>query len=190
MADGTGAVGAEGGVAVVVEDFLEGVVAGSPEAAEASVVVGPEEAGDMRAKEFLNRLHHEHIVAAIREAELQTSGEIRVYVTRKPVDDPVPAAQATFTRLGMEKTKERNGVLIFVAPRVNRFAIIGDSGVHAKCGDTFWVEVRDSMAEHFRKSEFTHGILFGIKKAGSLLSEHFPRRPDDENELPDDIAHD
>lgn len=174
----------------VVEDFLEGVVVVFPEAGEASVVVEQEEAGDMRAKEFLNQLRHEHIVAAIREAELQTSGEIRVYVTRKEVDDPVPAAQATFARLGMEKTKERNGVLIFVAPRVNRFAIIGDTAIHAKCGDTFWVEVRDCMAEHFRKSEFTHGIIFGIKKAGTLLSQHFPRRPDDENELPDDVAHD
>jgi uncharacterized membrane protein len=144
----------------------------------------------MRAKEFLNQLRHEDIVAAIREAEGQTSGEIRVYITRKPVDDPVPAAQAVFSRLNMEKTRERNGVLIFVAPRVNRFAIIGDSAVHAKCGDTFWTEVRDSMAEHFRKSEFTHGIIHGIKKAGTLLSQHFPRRPDDRNELPDDVAHD
>lgn len=161
-----------------------------PAVAEAVEVEELEEAGDMHAKEFLKQLRHEHIVAAIREAELQTSGEIRVFVTRKEVDDPVPAAQAAFTRLGMEKTKERNGVLIFVAPRVNRFAIIGDRAIHAKCGENFWVEVRDSMTEHFRKSEFTHGIIFGIKKTGILLSQHFPRQPDDQNELPDDVAHD
>jgi uncharacterized membrane protein len=155
-----------------------------------AVAEEPEEAGDMRAKEFLSQLRHDDIVAAIREAERQTSGEIRVFVSRKEVDDPVPAAQAAFVRLGMEKTKERNGVLIFVAPRVNRFAIIGDSAVHAKCGDSFWTEVRDCMAEHFRKSDFTHGIIYGIKKAGTLLSQHFPRQPDDQNELPDDVAHD
>ncbi len=182
-------MGVVGGVEAEVEDFLA-VAVDSPAAVEASVVVELEEAGDMHTKEFLNRLRHEHIVAAIREAEQQTSGEIRVYVTRKVVDDPVPAAQAVFARLGMEKTKERNGVLIFVAPRVHRFAIIGDSAVHAKCGNGFWTEVRDCMTEHFRKSEFTQGIIFGIKKAGTLLSQHFPRRPDDQNELPDDVAHD
>jgi uncharacterized membrane protein len=178
-------------VVVEVEDFLEAVAVGdSPEAAGALVAEEPEGAGDMRSKDFQSQLRHDDIVAAIREAERQTSGEIRVFVSRKEVDDPVPAAQAAFVRLGMGKTKERNGVLIFVAPRVNRFAIIGDSAVHAKCGDSFWTEVRDCMAEHFRKSDFTHGIIFGIKKAGALLSQHFPCQPDDRNELPDDVAHD
>lgn len=149
-----------------------------------------EEAGDMRARDFLSKLQHDEIVATIREAEHKTSGEIRVFISRKDIEDPVTAAQAAFLRLKMEKTKHHNGVLIFVAPRVHKFAVIGDSAVHAKCGDAFWNEMRDSMAEHFRKSEFSQGIIHGIKKAGSLLAQHFPRHPDDKNELPDDVAHD
>lgn len=144
----------------------------------------------MHAKKFLNQLRHDDIVAAIREAERETSGEIRVFVSHRVVDDPVPAAYAVFLRLGMEKTKGRNGVLIFVAPCAQKFAVIGDTAIHSKCGEVFWVEMRDSMAEHFRKAEFTHAIIHGVKKAGALLSQHFPRQPDDENELPDDVAHD
>ena len=154
------------------------------------MVAALEEAGDMRARDFLTQLRHDDIVAAIRESERQTSGEIRVFISRKEVEDPVVAAQVVFARLKMEKTKHRNGVLIFVAPRVHKFAVIGDTAVHAKCGDAFWQETRDCMVEHFRKSEFTHGIIHGIKKAGTLLARHFPRQSDDKNELPDDVEHD
>lgn len=149
-----------------------------------------EEAGDMRARDFLSKLQHDDIVAAIHEAERQTSGEIRVFISRKEIEDPVTAAQAAFLHLKMDKTRHRNGVLIFVAPRVHKFAVIGDSAVHAKCGDAFWNEMRDSMVEYFRKSEFSQGIIHGIKKAGSLLAQHFPHHPGDKNELSDDVAHD
>jgi len=104
------------------------------------------------------------------------------------VPDPVPAAQAAFLRLGMEKTRHRNAVLIFVAPRTHKFAVIGDAGVHEKCGDVFWRELAEAMTGYFRKSAFTPGILHGIEKAGELLARHFPRHPDDRNELPDRVA--
>jgi uncharacterized membrane protein len=65
-----------------------------------------------------------------------------------------------------------------------------DAGVHARCGDGFWQKLTDAMTEHFRKSEFTEGIVQGVKRAGELLAEHFPRRPDDANELPDRVEHD
>jgi uncharacterized membrane protein len=149
-----------------------------------------EEAGDMHARDFLSKLQHDDIVAAIQEAERQTSGEIRVFISRKDVEDPVTAAQAAFLQLKMEKTRHRNGVLIFVAPRVHKFAVIGDSAVHAKCGDAFWNEMRDSMVEYFQKSEFSQGIIHGIKKAGNLLAQHFPHQSGDKNELSDDVAHD
>jgi len=190
-------VGAAGAAAVgAVEVFPEAVVADSLEevvsqgAAEALGAEAPEEAGDMRARDFLSKLQHDDIVAAIRDAEHKTSGQIRVFISRKDVEDPVTAAQAAFVHLKMEKTRHRNGVLIFVAPRVHKFAVIGDSAVHAKCGDAFWQETRDSMAEHFRKSEFSQGIVHGIKKAGSLLAQHFPHHDGDGNELSDDVAHD
>ena len=75
----------------------------------------------------------------------------------------------------MTKSPERNGVLIFVAPRSHKFAVIGDAGVHAKCGDEFWQKLAEAMTGYFRKSEFTEGIIHGVKKAGELLAEHFPR---------------
>jgi uncharacterized membrane protein len=144
----------------------------------------------MSAQRFVKQLRHDDIVAAIREAEHKTSGEIRVFISHKPIENPVAAAQAEFMRRSMEKTRERNAVLIFLAPRTRQFAVIGDVGVHAKCGDTFWQELAKSMTGYFLKSEFTQGIIHGVKRAGELLAEHFPRRPDDRNQLPDQVAHD
>jgi uncharacterized membrane protein len=144
----------------------------------------------MTARGFLKQLRHNDIVAAIREAEKKTSGELRVFISRKPVADAVAAAQAHFLQMGMERTRERNGVLIFVAPRSRQFAVIGDRGVHERCGESFWRELATEMSGHFAKSEFTTGIVSGLNKAGELLARHFPRRPDDVNELPDEVAHD
>ena len=144
----------------------------------------------MKARQFLSQLRHDDIVAAIREAEKQTSGEIRVFISRKPVEEPLPVAQAHFLRMGMQKTRHRNAVLIFVAPRTHKFAVIGDAGVHTHCGDVFWRELADEMAGHFRKSEFTTGIVHAIRKAGQLLARHFPASADDRNELSDDVARD
>ena len=114
--------------------------------------------------------------AAIRDAEQKTSGQIRVSISPNHVDEPVVAAQVEFMRLGMNQSPERNGVLIFVAPRSHKFAVIGDEGVHAKCGDEFWRKLADAMTGYFRKSEFTPGIIHGVQKAGELLAEHFPRQ--------------
>jgi uncharacterized membrane protein len=144
----------------------------------------------MRAKEFLSQLQHDEIVAAIRQAEKTTSGEMRVFISRHEPEDAVKAAQAAFARLGMDKTPEKNGVLIYVAPRAHKFAVIGDAGVHTKCGDEFWTKVAAEMTGHFKRGEFTGGILHGIKKAGELLAEHFPRKAGDRNKLPDEIAGD
>src|SRR5450759_4421122 len=117
----------------------------------------------MKAKEFLKQLRHDDIVAAIREAEQKTSGEIRVLISHKRIDDPVTAAQAAFVKMGMTKTRERNGVLIFVAPRTQKFAVIGDEGVHKRCGDQFWQVMAAEMSGNFKKSEFTQGIVHGVR---------------------------
>ena len=90
----------------------------------------------------------------------------------------------------MANTRERNGVLIFVSPRSQKFAVIGDEGVHTLCGDEFWQALAAEMTGHFKKSDFTQGILHGVRKAGELLAQHFPHHPHDRNELPDRIAHD
>ena len=127
------------------------------------------------------------VIGAIRDAELRTSGEIRVVVSRQKVDDPVAEARRQFERLGMTATAARNGVLIFVAPRTHTFAVIGDQAVHEKCGDTFWRELADAMTERFKRGEFTDALVLGIERAGVLLATYFPRTPDDRNELPDRI---
>ena len=129
----------------------------------------------MRPKKFINQLPHDTLVAAIRDAEKKTSGQIRVLISHKSVADPVAAAQKEFARLGMAKSPERNSVLIFVTPRSRKFAVIGDAGVHAKCGDVFWQELAEAMVGYFQKSEFTEGIAHGVSIAGELLAEHFPR---------------
>ena len=107
-------------------------------------------------------------------AEKTTSGEIRVFISHKNVADPVAAAQAQFERLGMTKTRHRNGVLIFVAPRARKFAVIGDTAVHQRCGDGFWTALAAEMTGHFTQSNFSAGIVHAIQKAGELLAAHFP----------------
>jgi uncharacterized membrane protein len=144
----------------------------------------------MKANEFIQQLREPEIVAAIQAAELKTSGELRVFISHKNIADPVVAAQKEFTRLGMAKTRDRNAVLIYLAPRTHKFAVIGDQGVHARCGDAFWQELALAMTAHFRANEFTAGIVQGIGRAGELLTEHFPRRPDDSNELSNRVEHD
>jgi uncharacterized membrane protein len=129
----------------------------------------------MHPKEFKKKLRHDAIVEAIREAEKKTTGEIRVLVSRKEIEAPVTEAQKEFARLGMANSPHRNGVLIFVAPRSHKFAVIGDKAVHEKCGDEFWQKLAEAMTGYFRKSEFTEGIVHGVKKAGELLAEHFPK---------------
>ena len=127
------------------------------------------------------------VVAAITAAELLTSGEIRVVVAQEKVSNPLPAAQREFDRLGMTKTAARNGVLIFIAPRSHTFAVIGDSGVHEKCGAPFWDDLAHAMTDHFKQGRFTQGVVLAVERAGALLATHFPRHPDDRNELPNQI---
>ena len=144
----------------------------------------------MRHRKFVSQLAHERIHAAIHAAEEKSSGEIRVMVSHKAAPNPVAMAQEAFGRLGMQATKHRNAVLIFVAPRSRTFAVVGDQAVHAKCGDDFWRELAEAMTAHFKRGEFTDGLLHGINRAGELLAAHFPREPDDKNKLPDDVIED
>lgn len=142
----------------------------------------------MKPKEFLQQLDHVRLEGAIAAAEAQTSGEIRVVVHRREIDDAVSFAQAEFLRLGMQKTRERNAVLFLVAPASQSFAIIGDEGVHRKCGPAFWSELAATMQDSFRRADYNGALVDGIARAGALLAEHFPRRPDDTDELPNTVV--
>jgi uncharacterized membrane protein len=88
----------------------------------------------------------------------------------------------------MQKTRERNGVLIFVAPREQKFAVIGDEGVHQKCGEKFWQELVEKMHGHFVREEFTDALVEAIESTGQLLAHYFPKSSDAGNELPDSIV--
>jgi uncharacterized membrane protein len=143
----------------------------------------------MRTKDFLSKLEHERIVSAICDAESKTSGEIRVFIQRGKLNsDPLIAAQKKFQRLGMYKTRERNAVLIFVAPRAHKFAIVGGQAIHEKCGEEFWRRVVAAMRVHFQNEKFNHALTEAINEVGKVLAAHFPRTSAKANELPDEIV--
>ena len=154
------------------------------------VVVARAQAGNsMRTREFLSKLEHDRIVAAIRGAESKTSGQIRVFIQRgKLAVDPLIPAQRKFHRLGMHKAPERNAVLIFVAPRAHKFAVVGDQAIHEKCGEQFWQQLVDGMREHFRNEKFSQALVEAIEETGKALASHFPKRSTSSHELRDEIV--
>ena len=162
---------------------------GSAAAAEVSVEAARGRAGDqMRTREFLSKLEHDRIIQAIRKAESKTSGEIRVLIQRGKLNsDPFVAAQKKFHRLGMHRTRERNAILIFVAPRVHKFAVIGDQAIHEKCGDQFWQRVVEKMRTHFQNEKFSDALVEAVEEISEALASDFPRTREDTNELPDDV---
>jgi len=132
----------------------------------------------------------QRIVQAIAEAELNTSGEIRVHIEKNCKIDPVKRAIEVFHKLGMERTEQRNGVLIYLATEDHKFAIIGDQGINEHVPDHFWNDERDLMQTYFRKHEFTEGLVQGILKVGDQLKEAFPGEFGDRNELDNEISFD
>lgn len=127
------------------------------------------------ADSFFSKIDEPRIVEAIRSAELRSRGEIRVHITEKAVSDVMKEAAATFERLGMTVTAERNGVLVFVAPRSQKFAVLGDSGITSRAGTSVLDEIASSMSTAFRQGRFTDGLAEAVERAGELLSRHFPR---------------
>ena len=130
----------------------------------------------MRTREFLGKVEHDRIVAGIRNAEAKTSGEIRVFIQRGKLNaDPLVAAQKKFHQLRMHTTRERNAVLIFVAPRAHKVAVVGDKAIHEKCGDEFWHRIVDGMRVHFQNEKFSHALVEAINEIGKPLAAHFPK---------------
>lgn len=144
----------------------------------------------MRTKEFLSKLDHGRIVKAIQDAEAKSSGNIRVYLQRGEIGgEALPLAQKQFLKFKMDRTQHRNAVLIFVAPRAQKFAVVGDAGIHQKCGNDFWSRVVEKMGTHFRQEHFTDALVDAIRDLGRVLSEQFPRQIGEKvNELPDDVV--
>ncbi len=144
----------------------------------------------METKLFISKLDDEKIVAAIAAAEKKTSGEIRICISSRERADVLAAAQERFEKLGMTNTRERNGALIYFAPLSRKFAVVGDSGIHAKCGADFWNSITAEMHKFLQAEQFTAAVLFAIEKVGGALAAHFPCGPDDKNELPNEVVGD
>ena len=128
------------------------------------------------------------VIEAIRDAERGTSGEIRVHLHRVPTNDALSDARKLFKRLGMHRTQERNGVLLFIAPKSQTFAIVGDEGIHARVGDAFWNTTRDRMQKEFSQGRLQEGVLAGVRSAGERLKEYFPAKRDDRDELSNEVT--
>ena len=137
---------------------------------------------------FLTKIEEEAVVEAIRTAEKNTSGEIRVHLEKKTSIAPMDRAVEVFHLLEMHKTKEANGVLIYLAIDDKKFAICGDHGINEKVPADFWESTKNLMATHFKKGDFKQGLVEGILKAGEQLQNYFPYQDDDKNELPDTIS--
>jgi len=141
-----------------------------------------------RVEDFLTAHEEQEIVAAILESEKNTSGEIRVHIeshTRLAHDE---RAKEVFHMLKMDNTKEENGVLVYIAVNDRKFAIYGDCGIDKVVPDDFWESTKNEIQGQFIKGNFKQGIINGILRAGEELNSHFPWKPNDTNELSDEIS--
>lgn len=140
------------------------------------------------ARNFFTAEQQQMILHAIAEAESHTSGEVRLHLEDHCSGDPVTRAQYLFHKIGMDKTDERNGVLIYLAVRDRKFAIIGDSGINDRVPEHFWTSIRDAMTNQFKMQAFTEGICAAIQETGVKLKTFFPRAVDDTDELTNEIS--
>jgi uncharacterized membrane protein len=144
----------------------------------------------MKASSFFSKEQQAQILAAVKEAEKETSGEIRVHIESSLNGDVLDRAAWLFKKLDMYKTAARNGVLFYLAVKDKKFAIIGDAGINSKVQAGFWDEISELLRKNFKEGKFTEGLSQGIIMAGEQLKTHFPYQEDDVNELPDEISFD
>ena len=138
---------------------------------------------------ILNREEDRRVVEAIKQAELNTSGEIKVHIENHCRGDVEKRSLMVFNKLKLNKTQLRNGVLIYLAVRDHKFAILGDEGINNVVEEGFWNDVKDLMLSHFREGRFADGLEQGIMRCGEKIKTHFPYQSDDVNEIPDEISY-
>lgn len=142
----------------------------------------------MDIKNFFSDDEKQRVVNAIKEAEKNTSGEIRVHLENHCREDVLDHAAYIFDQLEMQKTAQRNGVLFYIAVKDHQLAILGDAGINKVVPAGFWDKVRDTMIDHFKQNKYADGLVAGLLLAGEQLSTHFPYSKNDKNELKDDIS--
>jgi len=142
----------------------------------------------MNVEKFFTKEQKTEIVEAIKEAEKETSGEIRLHIESSSKKDTLERTVQLFEKLKMHETQLRNGTLIYLAIKDHNFAIFGDEGINEVVPDDFWQDVRNIMQKEFATGNFVKGLSDGIKKIGEKLKQYFPYQDDDVNELPDEIS--
>ncbi len=141
------------------------------------------------SKNFFTETEQQQIIEAIKAAELNTSGEIRLHIEPTCEGDPYERAQKVFESLGMAATELKNGVLFYLAYQSKKFAIIGDKGIHEKVSQQFWDAEKEVLMAHFKEGKYAAGLIQTIGDAGQKLKAHFPYASNDTNELSDDISY-
>ena len=137
---------------------------------------------------ILTEIEQEKISNAVESAERFTSGEIRVCIEKTCSEPVLDRAANYFTKLNMNKTAKRNGVLIYVAVADHQFAIIGDSGINRVVPHDFWDETKEAMLSYFKNADLAGGIIEGVRRAGHELQQFFPYKDGDVNELPNEVS--
>lgn len=143
----------------------------------------------MGVRKYFSEADRQQIMNAIREAEKNTSGEIRVHAELHCPGDVLDRAAYIFKKLEMHKTQLRNGVLFYLAVEDRKFAILGDVGINSKVPDNFWESTRDAVLALLKEGKLAEGLSVGIRMAGEKLKEYFPYHEDDVNELSDEISY-
>jgi uncharacterized membrane protein len=141
-----------------------------------------------KVEDFLTKDEEAEVVEAIRLAEKNTSGEIRVHLEKETSIAPIERAVEVFHELGMDTTQLRNGVIIYVAVKSKQFAIYGDQGINDKVDDNFWDCTKDIMVNHFKTGNNVQALVEGIHNAGEQLKKYFPFDDNDTNELSNEIS--
>lgn len=141
-----------------------------------------------KVEDFLTSCQEQEIIKAIRLAEKETSGEIRVHLEKSTEKETLERAKEVFYLLNMDRTKQRNGVLFYVAVADKKFSVLADKGINEVVPNNFWNDIKDAILEKFKNSNYTEGLIHGIVETGSKLKQYFPYHNNDKNELPDSIS--
>lgn len=140
------------------------------------------------ANKFISKEEESAVISAISLAEQETSGEIRVHLESTCNKDSVDRAIEVFNLLKMDQTLLKNGVLIYVAIKDRKLAIIGDTGINEVVPSDFWDSTRDLLVTHFKDGKYVEGLVNAIEEAGKVLKQYFPFKSDDQNELSNEIS--
>jgi uncharacterized membrane protein len=139
-------------------------------------------------RRFLGEAGLDAVAAAIAAAEAETSAEIRVHLDARCPGEALARATRVFERLGMHRTAARNGVLIYVSVEDHKLAVLGDRGIHERVGQAYWDGLVEAVLAYCRRQQFRDGLVHAVGEVGAALRRHFPRRPDDVDELPDRVS--